>query len=453
MNYFDNGVIAINKPYGISSAKSGFYIKKFYKNNKDITIANESKKLKIGHIGSLDPMAEGVLPIMIGKANKLHNYLLDSEKVYNMTIEFGYETDTLDSFGKIIKTSDLPYVSKNNIQKILNDFTGEHIQPPPLYSAVHYKGKRLYKLARSGLEEIDIDLNALSKKITINYIKIDKCEFKTIKNNNIDNNIHQGYLSKLTLIVSCSKGTYMRKLCQDIANYFLKSATMIKLTRLKSAGIELKQCLSLNTLENLTDKDKAYYFLKKHFIPMSELKINLEAIVLSDLKLELLANGKALIFSYTDLIKNNNNCFNDILSKTLNNLDLSNKQCLQKINFEYQANSFNFFVVNKASVIVKNNYKEFCFVADIYLIDKNINQFDKNNNLNLSKLYFLNKIKIITAQKDISTNQEIKKPIIDKIDKTNYKKNIKDSSSNSIYSYQKNNLYYIIKPIKTLNYP
>ncbi|MBT5078587.1 MAG: tRNA pseudouridine(55) synthase TruB [Candidatus Marinimicrobia bacterium] len=164
------------------------------------------KPSKVGHAGTLDPFAEGVLVICIGKMTKKVESLMDHEKEYVATIQLGSETDTLDTEGKVVKEAEIPLLSDEKIEAILNTFLGESDQIPPMYSALKVNGKRLYKLAREGKV-----IERQSRKITINEIEL------------LENNI-----DSLKIRVKCGRGTYIRVLASDIANAmntvgFLKS--------------------------------------------------------------------------------------------------------------------------------------------------------------------------------------------------------------------------------------
>jgi tRNA pseudouridine55 synthase len=164
------------------------------------------KPSKVGHAGTLDPFAEGVLVICIGKMTKKVESLMDHEKEYVATIQLGAETDTLDTEGKVIKEAKITPLSNKKIESLLSTFLGESDQIPPMYSALKVNGKRLYKLAREGKV-----IERKPRKITITEIEL------------LDNN-----KDSLKIRVKCGRGTYIRVLASDIANAmntvgFLKS--------------------------------------------------------------------------------------------------------------------------------------------------------------------------------------------------------------------------------------
>ena len=183
-----NGWLNINKPKGVTSTQ----------------VVNALKRIlnpkKIGHAGTLDPMAEGVLPIALGEATKTIEYIQDTKKKYQFTIIFGEKTDSYDATGKVIETTDfLPEI--NDLTQAIKFFTGSIEQVPPIYSAVKIAGKRAYELARKGEKfEIKSRLVYISSLIIIDY-----------KLNDFDK------LTSATLECECSKGTYIRSLAVDIA--------------------------------------------------------------------------------------------------------------------------------------------------------------------------------------------------------------------------------------------
>lgn len=181
-----DGIILINKEKNCTSHDVVYKIKKIF---------NE----KVGHTGTLDPNATGVLPILIGKGTKISQYLINHNKKYIATIKLGEKKDTQDSEGKVLKEMEVPESAllKENILKVFSKFIGVQEQVPPIYSAIKVKGKKLYEYARSG-QTVDV----APRQIEIYYINL------------IDINI---YNKEITFEVSCSKGTYIRSLCQDIA--------------------------------------------------------------------------------------------------------------------------------------------------------------------------------------------------------------------------------------------
>lgn len=210
----NKGIIAVNKPKDWTS----------------FDVVNKIKRLlkikRVGHLGTLDPMATGVLLVTVGKATKLFDYFQNKNKTYLAKFEFGYETDTLDITGKITKKTDtLPSI--DDIKKSINKFIGEIEQVPPKYSAKNINGKRAYQLARNN-EEFELK----PKLVKIDDIKIV----------DYSNNI-------LTVIISCGSGTYIRSICRDLAEKLNSYATMIELVRTDVGRINLKNCVNIQELD------------------------------------------------------------------------------------------------------------------------------------------------------------------------------------------------------------
>ena len=181
-----DGIILINKEKNCTSHDVVYKVKKMFKE-------------KVGHTGTLDPNATGVLPILVGKGTKLSKYLINHDKKYIVTLKLGKKTDTADSDGKIIEETEVSkdIFKENNIKNSLNKFIGKNEQIPPMYSAIKVNGKKLYEYARSG-KSVEIQPRKI-EIYSINLIKINE------KNNEI------------IFEVFCSKGTYIRSLCEDIA--------------------------------------------------------------------------------------------------------------------------------------------------------------------------------------------------------------------------------------------
>ena len=215
------GLLLINKPKDITSFKAVAAVRK------------KANTKKVGHTGTLDPLATGLLPVLVGKATSLCDYLLAADKSYIATVKAGITTDTLDITGEVLSES-TPDFSKENLICALENFTGEQLQTPPMYSAIKKDGVPLYKLARKG-QEIEVE----KRKITVYCIKLlDFCE--------------KDYSFKIE--VSCSKGTYIRSLCRDIGIYLGCGATLTELVRTKTGGFSLDCCVDLDTLneENIS---------------------------------------------------------------------------------------------------------------------------------------------------------------------------------------------------------
>lgn len=248
-----DGVIIINKQKGFTS--------------HDIVNAIR-KKLdikKVGHTGTLDPNATGVLPILVGKATKISKYLIEHDKTYIATIKLGEKTDTGDSEGQVIETKKVSEnLEKEEIEQALTDFLGKQKQLPPMYSAIKINGKKLYEYAREGQEV----------KVEPRDIEIYKIKLLEYKNN------------KIKFEVECSKGTYIRTLCEDIANKLGTLGYMEELQRTKVNNFDIKDAISLEYLDKVTIKEK--------IISIEEIFKDKPNIDLNNGKLELFLNGVQL---------------------------------------------------------------------------------------------------------------------------------------------------------------
>lgn len=217
------------------------------------------KKIKVGHLGTLDPAGSGVLPIVFGKATRLFDYYVNGEKLYRSTFVFGKTTDTLDSFGQIVKTSEV-IPSLTQLQEIIKEFVGEILQIPPQYSRISVGGVRACDVARQG-EQVEIQ----PRKITIYDINILRYE----------NGI-------LTLDVRCSGGTYIRSLCRDIAGKLNTVAYMSSIIRLENKGF---------LIENAVTMDELQKNIEKHIISLDELLKNEIFVDLNEIDGKKLLNG------------------------------------------------------------------------------------------------------------------------------------------------------------------
>ncbi len=219
-----NGVIILDKPEGFTSFDAVAVMRK---------IAHEKK---IGHTGTLDPMATGVLPILLGKGTKCSDLLPDTDKEYIASFKLGVKSDTLDSTGKILEEH-YEKISLETIQNALVAFRGEIEQIPPMYSAVQVGGVRLYDLARKGIE-----VERKSRKVNISLLRLDK----------FDETSGEGELT-----VRCSKGTYIRTLIDDIARSLsLCGGIMTALRRTRACGFGIDDALSLDELKMLAEEEK-----------------------------------------------------------------------------------------------------------------------------------------------------------------------------------------------------
>lgn len=226
---------------------------------------------KVGHTGTLDPLAQGVLPILIGKGTQCSKYLVNHDKKYRVELKLGKRTETLDAEGKIIEEKEIPQnmleqSNKSNIEKILKTFEGEIEQKPPIYSAIKVKGKKLYEYARKG-KEVEIP----TRKITIYSI-----ELKQIKK---EKNI-------IIFDVSCSKGTYIRTLCEDIAKKLNTIGYMQNLLRIQVGEFNIKDSITL-TMENKTDLEN----IEKNIITIEKIFSKYPKVNIEQSKIKYFLNG------------------------------------------------------------------------------------------------------------------------------------------------------------------
>ena len=258
-----NGILIVNKPENITSQGVVSRVKK----------ALNIKKC--GHTGTLDPLATGVLPVLVGNSTKLSKYLVEHNKIYRAVIELGKKSNTGDREGEIIDTQKVPNnLDENKIKNVLKEFLGKQIQIPPIYSAIKVNGKKLYEYARED-KKVEIP------KREIEIYSIELIEFEKEK-------------STITFEVKCSKGTYIRTLCEDIAKRLETIGYMKNLIRTKVDIFSIEESYSLNDIENGNYK----------LITMEELFKNFLSVQLNSRKLELFLNGVNLSFELEDGVYN-----------------------------------------------------------------------------------------------------------------------------------------------------
>ena len=237
-----DGIIIVNKEKG-------------YTSNDVVQIIKKTFNEKVGHTGTLDPMATGVLPILVGKGTLLSKYLINHDKIYVATLKIGIKTDTGDITGDVIKESkvDASILKKENVLNALEKIKGKQEQVPPMYSAIKVNGKKLYEYARKGLT-IDIQPRLINI-YNIELINID-----------VEN-------KEIQFKVECSKGTYIRTLCEKIAENLGTIGTMSSLNREKVGKFEISQAIKIEEikenfdLNNLISIEK--FFQDKNIIRLS----------------------------------------------------------------------------------------------------------------------------------------------------------------------------------------
>jgi len=193
------------------------------------------RERRIGHTGTLDPAVTGVLPLCVGRATRMVEYLQESPKTYQATLRFGLATDTEDLSGNVIETGDASFLTQSMIEEAALSFVGEIDQIPPMVSAVKVDGKRLYELARQGLT-----VERKPRRVTIHRLDV------------LGVNAG-GERPELTFSVTCSKGTYIRTLCTDIGRKLGVPAVMAELVRTESAGLRREQCVTLEQIPELLE--------------------------------------------------------------------------------------------------------------------------------------------------------------------------------------------------------
>ena len=255
-----DGIIVINKNKGCTSHDIVYKVKKLF---------NE----KVGHTGTLDPLAEGVLPILIGKGTLCSKYLINHDKKYIVKLQLGIKTDTADSEGNIIdeKIVKKDLLTEENIKEVFKSFIGKQEQIPPIYSAIKVNGKKLYEYARKGQK---VELKARQIEIyDIQLLKID------LKENQIE------------FEVFCGKGTYIRSLCEDIAEKFDTVGYMKELKRIQVGEFKIDNSITIKQLEeNIENID----FINKKIIAIEKIFNDKPEIKLENRKLQLFLNGVQL---------------------------------------------------------------------------------------------------------------------------------------------------------------
>lgn len=246
-----DGIIVINKEKGCTSHDIVYKVKKMF-------------NTKVGHTGTLDPNATGVLPILLGKGTKISKYLIEHDKEYEVVLQLGVKTTTADEEGEIIEEKEVlkESLEQLEIERILKSFIGKIKQMPPKYSAIKVNGRKLYEYARKG-QEVEI--------------KPREVEIYNIEITNI-----QKEKKQIEFKVSCSKGTYIRTLCEDIAEKMRTVGYMKELKRTKVGNFNIKQAI---TLEQLQEKENI------KIITIEEMFKDKEEIILEDSKIILLLNG------------------------------------------------------------------------------------------------------------------------------------------------------------------
>ena len=265
-SYFSSGWIFVNKPKNLSSFDVIRQLKKIFSIKR------------IGHAGTLDPLATGILPIAFGSATKTIPYLVSSEKEYRFSISWGIRTTTHDMEGEVIDESNF-VPSKEDILDAVSDFKGEFYQRPPKYSAVKINGQRAYKLARSG-----IDFNIKEKKVKLYELII-----KDHKKN------------KTEFLAKVGKGFYIRSLARDLCEKLATSGVIDSLERTELGQFSLENAFSLETIEKLVHSAPAGMVGGNLLVPLSEVLDDIPALLISDKEAKRFQQGQS--FSNNDVLK------------------------------------------------------------------------------------------------------------------------------------------------------
>lgn len=251
-----NGILLLDKPIGLSSNKALQKIKHLY------------KAQKAGHTGSLDPLATGMLPICLGEATKTSHFLLNSDKSYQTTIQFGVTTTTGDAEGETLETRPVPTLDDATIQNLLKKFTGELEQIPPMYSALKHQGQPLYKLARQGKE-----IERKARNITVfSHSFLEKSK------------------DSITVAVDCSKGTYIRSLAMDMGEELGCGAHLTMLRRVRVSPFNYGKMFTLDE----AIEAEANGTLQEMLLPVDAGIIHFSKINLDETNVEKLMFGQTI---------------------------------------------------------------------------------------------------------------------------------------------------------------
>lgn len=252
-----DGILIVNKP----------------KNCTSNDIVNKVKKIlntKVGHTGTLDPNAIGVLPLLLGKGTKFSKYLINHDKKYVATLQLGIKTSTADVEGDTIeeKPVNKSIFYEDLLNHTLNSFVGKQIQTPPIYSAIKVKGKKLYEYARSNME-VEIP------KREIEIYSIQLVDFSSENN-------------QIKFEVECSKGTYIRSLCEDIAKKLETVGYMKELQRAKAGKFEIGQAVTVDDIEKNINNEE---WINRNIIKLEDLLADNDKIIIHESNLEKFYNG------------------------------------------------------------------------------------------------------------------------------------------------------------------
>lgn len=267
-----NGVFNLLKPPGPSSNDLVSDVKRLLR-------AHGFPATKVGHTGTLDPGAAGVLPICVGKATRLFDYLLNGEKEYLFEMRFGVATDTLDSYGSVV-ARDEKRISVEELTAVLPAFCGETRQIPPMYSALKLDGRKLYEIARKGLDDEAAIRAKKARVVTIHGIEW----------------VEQTGDNRFLLRMRCTKGTYVRTVCEDVARALGTVATVSFLLRTRTGDFDLVDAITLDELSAAFEGGTAY----DHLIPTDRALAAWPRVDAPDPCFDRLRNGNAIRMPVTE---------------------------------------------------------------------------------------------------------------------------------------------------------
>ena len=250
-----NGILLIDKP-------------KQYTSHDIVAIVKKITGEKVGHTGTLDPNATGVLPLLIGKATRISKYLINHDKTYIATLKLGFKTDTADSEGTIIEEKEIPKLTEEIVKETLNSMIGKQTQVPPMYSAIKVNGKKLYEYARQG-KTVEVQ----GRNIEIYNMKL--IEFKLKE-------------AEVVYEILCSKGTYIRTVCENIAEKLNTVGYMKELRRSRVGEFDIQDSINI---EEIKENKK---LLEEKIISIEKFFKNKQSIELSNYELKLFLDGVQL---------------------------------------------------------------------------------------------------------------------------------------------------------------
>jgi len=232
------------------------------------------KMKKVGHTGTLDPDVSGVLPICLGRATKIVEYVTAANKTYEGEVKLGFSTTTEDASGEVVDEKGVDRdITKDEVLNVLHSLTGEIIQTPPMYSAVKVNGKRLYEYARQGMV-----IERPSRKITIHKLEL------------LSDIVHTNHTVSFRFRVTCSKGTYVRTLAVQIGEKLGYPSHMSDLIRVSSGEFKLQQCMTLEELEYLVKDGR----IQEHLLSIEDALSHLPKLIINDKVAEKVKNGSVL---------------------------------------------------------------------------------------------------------------------------------------------------------------